>query len=64
VHDIFWEESHYFQLLKQVGFKNIKSDTQLMTPKIEVFLSEHDIDTSLFVKERKISPMLWLIGYK
>lgn len=63
-HDIFWNEEHYAKILDKAGFKEVKSDTQTVTPKLEAFLSQHNIDSSLFVKERVISPTWWMVAYK
>lgn len=64
VQDIFWPETHFRDTMGRAGFQDIRSDTQKMTPQLEAFLSQHDIDTSLFVREREVSPTLWMVGYK
>jgi len=62
--EILWSQEHYEQLMEDTGFKNIRTFSEKLSEQHLRIMQKLEVDPTIFNNEMKISPYIYVVGYK
>jgi len=62
--EVWWSQEHYENLMKNVGFRNVKTSSEKLGDQHLRIMHKLGVDPDVFVNERVIAPYISVVGYK
>jgi len=62
--EIWWPQEHYERLMKDTGFKNVRTFSEQLGDRHLRIMHKLEVDPNIFDNERRVAPYICVLGYK